>query len=291
MMILPRPDRPEEGAGTVADLRAWRGGIGADQVIGLVPTMGALHEGHRSLIHQAREECDVVALSIFVNPTQFAPGEDFSSYPRTRDQDLEMASREGVDLVWFGNSSEMYPADFATQIELPSLSSQLCGQTRPRFFAGVCLVVLKLFQLFQPQRAYFGEKDYQQLTIIKRMTRDLDLDLEVVPCPLIREADGLALSSRNVNLQGAARQQAVDLSRSLFLARELWQQGVDCPQQIRQEAIALYSSGVELDYFEVVDRQRLEPVDRIDPQLGAVVCLAATVGGVRLIDNISLEPR
>lgn len=291
MKILPEPNRSDGAAGSAAELRSWKREIAPDKVVGLVATMGALHEGHRSLIRRARQQCDLVALTIFVNPTQFGPGEDYSNYPRTRDQDLEIARAEEVDLVWFGNSDEMYPDDFATRIELPSLSAQLCGESRPHFFAGVCLIVLKLFHLFEPDRAYFGEKDYQQVVNIERMTRDLDLDLEVVRCPIVREADGLAMSSRNVNLNPAARKEALALSRSLFRARELWMEGEECPVQIRQQATALYSSAVELDYFEVVDRDHLVALERIEPGRGAVICVAATIDGVRLIDNIQLEPR
>lgn len=291
MKILSQPNRSDGSTGTVADLKAWRREVGSDQVIGLVPTMGALHEGHRSLISQARKECDLVAVTIFVNPAQFGPDEDLSTYPRTKEQDLAVVRAEEVDLVWFGSTSEMYPDGFATEITLPSLSGRLCGQTRPQFFGGVCLIVLKLFHLFQPDKAYFGEKDYQQLVIIERMTKDLDLGLEVVRCPLIREPDGLALSSRNVNLDSAAREHAVNLSRSLFLAKDLWEQGWVSSREIRDQAISLYGPEVELDYFEVVDRADLQPLDQIDPTRGAMICLAATVGGVRLIDNISLEPQ
>ena len=290
MKILPEPDQSASQTSTVAQLRNWRGGIPADKVIGLVPTMGALHEGHRSLIRRAREQCDLVVLTIFVNPTQFAPDEDFSTYPRTHEQDLEIARAENVDLVYLGNTEELYPAGFATRIELPSLSQRLCGISRPHFFAGVCLIVLKLFHLFEPDKTYFGEKDYQQLVIIEQMTRDLDLDLEVVRCPIVREPDGLALSSRNVNLSAVAREEAQVLSRSLFLARQMWQAGEVSATHLRQEALSLYGTGLDLDYFEVLDRDSLEPLVSIEPDRGAVICVAANVGGVRLIDNIVLEP-
>lgn len=290
MKILPEPDQSASQTSTVAQLRNWRGGIPADKVIGLVPTMGALHEGHRSLIRRAREQCDLVALTIFVNPTQFAPDEDFSTYPRTHEQDLEIARAENVDLVYLGNTEELYPSGFATRIELPALSQRLCGISRPHFFAGVCLIVLKLFHLFEPDKTYFGEKDYQQLVIIEQMTRDLDLDLEVVRCPIVREPDGLALSSRNVNLSAVAREEAQVLSRSLLLARQMWQAGEVSATHLRQEALSLYGTGVDLDYFEVLDRDSLEPLVSIEPDRGAVICVAANFGGVRLIDNIVLDP-
>lgn len=291
MKILPEPNRSDPQAHAMAQLRNWRDGIATDRVIGLVPTMGALHEGHRSLIRLAREQCDEVVLTIFVNPRQFGQGEDFSSYPRTREQDLEIARAEQVDLVYLGNKEELYPDGFATRIELPSLSERLCGLSRPQFFGGICLIVLKLFHVFAPDKAYFGQKDYQQLVIIEQMTRDLDLDVEVVRCPTVREQDGLALSSRNVNLDADARSRAVVLSSSLLLAQQMWQAGENSASRLRDEAFSLYGSGVELEYFEVLDRDNLDPVDSIEPDRGAVICVAARVGGVRLIDNIVLEPR
>ena len=290
MKILPEPNRSDPQAHAMAQLRNWRDGIATDRVIGLVPTMGALHEGHRSLIRLAREQCDEVVLTIFVNPRQFGQGEDFSSYPRTREQDLEIARAEQVDLVYLGNKEELYPDGFATRIELPSLSERLCGLSRPQFFGGICLIVLKLFHVFAPDKAYFGQKDYQQLVIIEQMTRDLDLDVEVVRCPIVREPDGLALSSRNVNLSAAAREEAQVLSRSLFLARQRWQAGEVIATHLREEALRSYGTEVDLDYLEVLDRDSLEPLVYIQPERGAVICVAANVGGVRLIDNIVLEP-
>jgi len=281
----------DTGTTSIEAVRHWHRELPGDHRIGLVPTMGALHEGHLSLIRRARAECDQVALTIFVNPAQFGPGEDLESYPRTVEQDLEAAREVGVDLVWIGDRQELYPDGFSTHIELPQLAQRLCGASRPHFFAGVCLIVLKLFHIFAPDRAYFGDKDYQQRVIIECMVRDLDLDLEVVACPLIREPDGLALSSRNVHLDPAAREQALTLSSALFAAEQQWRSGLDSAQKIRDRALMELSGEVELDYFEVVDRNDLSALEVIDPKLGAVACLAATVGGVRLIDNIQLEPR
>lgn len=291
MKIVTSSATADTGIPGIEAVRCWHRELPGDHRIGLVPTMGALHEGHLSLIRRARAECDQVALTIFVNPAQFAPGEDFESYPQTVEQDLEAAREVGVDLVWIGDRQELYPDGFSTQIELPQLAQRLCGASRPHFFGGVCLIVLKLFHIFRPARAYFGDKDFQQRVIIERMVRDLDLDLEVVPCPLIREPDGLALSSRNIHLGAAAREQALSLSRALSAADQQWRSGLDSVQQIRECALKELSREVELDYFEVVDRDDLRSLEVIDPQLGAVACLAANVHGVRLIDNIQLEPR
>ncbi len=291
MKIVSSSATADAGISSIEAVRNWHRELPGDHRIGLVPTMGALHEGHLSLIRRARAECDQVALTIFVNPAQFAPGEDFERYPQTLEQDLEAAREAGVDLVWIGDRQELYPDGFSTQIELPQLAKRLCGASRPHFFGGVCLIVLKLFHIFRPDRAYFGDKDYQQRVIIECMVRDLDLDLEVVPCPLIREADGLALSSRNIHLDPAAREQALSLARALRAADQQWQSGLDSVQQIRECALKELSCEMALDYLEVVDRRDLRSLEVIDPTVGAVVCLAATVHGVRLIDNIHLEPR
>ena len=281
---------PQTASG-IENLRRWRRGLSGDSILGLVPTMGALHEGHRALLRQARQQCDQVVLTIFVNPTQFSPDEDLETYPRTLEQDLQVARQEGVDLVWVGDREELYPAGFQTRIDLPQMAQQLCGISRPHFFAGVCLIVLKLFQIVQPQRAYFGEKDYQQLKIIQRMTLDLDIPIEVRGCPLVREKDGLALSSRNRYLEDESRQQALTLSAALFRARELWSEGVVQSAEVKQQALERLDPAVDLEYFEVIDREQLTPLEMVDRGRGAVICMAAIVGGVRLIDNIILEPR
>ncbi len=291
MRIISSSSAEQKGIDSIEEVRRWRRALSPDETVGLVPTMGALHEGHRSLIRIARHQCQQVVLTIFVNPTQFAEGEDLDTYPRTLQQDLDVAREEGVDLVSIGDTQELYPEGFATQIELPSLAQRLCGMSRPQFFGGVCLIVLKLFHIFTPHRSYFGEKDYQQLTIIRRMVADLDLDLEVVPCPLIREADGLALSSRNVRLDDAARGKALSLSAALFRARDAWTAGEVSVEKLKNEASRWIADDVEVDYLEVVDRSDLSPLSTVSAASGAVMCMAATVDGVRLIDNIQLESR
>ncbi|MGB1071409.1 MAG: pantoate--beta-alanine ligase [Planctomycetota bacterium] len=279
---------PRSSQSIVAELQQWRKSQQSGRVIGLVPTMGALHEGHLSLIRQARRECDVVALTIFVNPTQFAPGEDLDSYPRTLDSDLQLAEQEGADLVWLGNSRDLYPTGFATTVAVPELADRLCGKSRPHHFGGVCLIVLKLFQLFQPTKAFFGEKDLQQVTIIERMVTDLHVDTEIVRCPLVRESDGLAMSSRNVRLTAEERQRALSLSKALFAIEESWRGGDRMVHSLIEGAMSVLDPDLELEYLEMVDRNDLSPV--VGEAKGDVaVCIAARAGEVRLIDNITLE--
>ncbi|MBA4683963.1 MAG: pantoate--beta-alanine ligase [Planctomycetes bacterium] len=294
MQIIGADQRESEktlspSAGIVTELQKWRKSQDSDEVVGLVPTMGALHEGHLSLIRQARRECDVVALTIFVNPTQFAPGEDLDSYPRTLDSDLQLAQKEGVDLVWLGNAQDLYPTGFATRVEVPALSDRLCGKSRPHHFGGVCLIVLKLFQLFQPTKAFFGEKDLQQVTIIERMVADLHVETEIIRCPLVREGDGLALSSRNVRLTAEDRQRALSLSKALFAIEESWRGGERKVQTLVEGAFEALDPGLELEYLELVDRNDLSPIEGEEATGDVAVCIAARAGEVRLIDNITLE--
>lgn len=276
-------------ASIISELREWRASLGAGTTVGLVPTMGALHEGHLSLIRQARQESDCVALTIFVNPTQFAPGEDLDSYPRTLESDLEKAAQEGVDLVWVGNSGDLYPQGFATEVAVPSLADRLCGKSRPHHFGGVCLIVLKLFQLFQPTKAFFGEKDLQQVTIIERMVADLHVGTEIVRCPLVRESDGLAMSSRNLRLTAEDRHRALSLSRALFEIDESWRQGERRIQSLISAAVAILDPDLKLEYLELVDLRDLSPIEGEVAMVDVAVCIAARAGEVRLIDNITLE--
>ncbi|GAB6280297.1 MAG: pantoate--beta-alanine ligase [Thermovirga sp.] len=259
--------------------------------VGLVPTMGFLHEGHISLVHRARKENDICAVSIFVNPLQFGPTEDLEAYPRDMERDLALLSAEGVDLVYAPSPEAMYFPDRSIMITENSLSRCLCGTARPGHFDGVCTVVLKLFNTIAPDRAYFGEKDYQQLRVIKRMARDLDLPVEVIGCPIVRESDGLALSSRNIYLSEKDRYQAVALSRSLDTAEDLVREGETDVTRILEavrEVISAYPS-VSIEYAEIRDAGDLSPVNRIENR---VVCaLAARVGRARLIDNRILERR
>lgn len=272
---------------TVAEFRPTR--AAARQPLGLVPTMGALHEGHLSLVRRARAECASVAMSIFVNPAQFGPQEDLSRYPRPLERDLALAEGAGVDLVFVPSVEEMYPAGFATYVEVvgaPALRWE--GERRPGHFRGVTTVVTKLFTITTPQRAYFGEKDFQQLQVVRRMTHDLSLPVEIVGCPIVREPDGLALSSRNVYLTPEERPRATALCRALEEARRLVASGQrdGAAVQMGMERVLREAPGVTPDYVAAVDSERLEPLAEIVP--GARALVAARLGSVRLIDNTAL---
>ena len=261
-----------------------------DRILGLVPTMGALHEGHFSLIRAAQRECAPVAVSLFVNPKQFGPAEDFSKYPRTLEQDKVALEALGVDFLFAPSPQDMYPAGFRTSVVVEGLSDRLEGRSRPGHFRGVTTVVLKLFEIVQPRFAYFGRKDAQQALLIRQMSADLNLDTGVVVCPIVREADGLALSSRNVYLKGEDRRAAAALSRSLATVRDEIAKGERDTSRLLaalRRVLAL-EPRVALDYAEIVDNETLEPV----PVLRGTcyVLLAAKVGDTRLIDNALLEP-
>ena len=269
--------------------RAVREARGRGRKVGLVPTMGALHEGHASLIRAARGETGCVVVSIFVNPTQFEPGEDLGRYPRPLEKDMETCRREGVDVVFTPSAAEMYPDGFATGVRVADLAEKMCGAFRPGHFDGVSTVVAKLFAIVQPDVAYFGEKDAQQLAIVRRMAADLNLPLEIRGCPLVREPDGLALSSRNAYLSADERRRAPALSAALAEARLALAAGerdaakVAAAVRRRLEAAA----GVEIQYVAVVDPDTLADLDRIAGQ--ALVAVAAKVGATRLIDNVLLR--
>jgi pantoate--beta-alanine ligase len=258
------------------------------QRIGLVPTMGALHEGHLSLVRTARRRADVVVATIFVNPTQFGPREDFSKYPRTLEEDLRALSREGCQFVFVPDREAMYPEGFSTYVEPPAVAGTLEGACRPGHFRGVATVVLKLFNIVPADIACFGQKDFQQLRVIERMARDLDLPIEIVCCPIVREADGLAMSSRNRYLSPAERQQALALSRSLAEAERLLAAGERDGGTIREAMRKiLTAAGIErIDYVAICDPDTLAEKPRIDGP--AVALIAAFVGGTRLIDNALL---
>lgn len=276
---------------TVAEARAAIGAARSrGDVIGVVPTMGALHEGHLSLIRRARAECAYVVVTLFVNPTQFGPKEDLSRYPRTFEADCRMSEESGAALLFAPPVEEVYPSGFATYVTVEGLTSGLCGATRPTHFRGVTTVVAKLFNMLQPDRAYFGEKDYQQLAVIRRMTRDLDLPVTVVPCPIVREPDGLAMSSRNRFLSPEQRLAATSLSRALSRARAAFVDGERDARILRELSRSELEAaeGVRVDYVELVDAANLTPVERVgDPALLAV---AAFLGDTRLIDNTVLTP-
>ncbi|HBF10313.1 pantoate--beta-alanine ligase [Thermotoga neapolitana] len=258
------------------------------KTIGFVPTMGYLHEGHLSLVRRARAENDVVVVSIFVNPTQFGPNEDYERYPRDFERDRKLLERENVDCVFHPSVEEMYPPDFSTFVEETKLSKPLCGRSRPGHFRGVCTVVTKLFNIVKPHRAYFGQKDAQQFRVLRRMVRDLNMDVEMIECPIVREPDGLAMSSRNVYLTPEERKQALALYQSLKIAENLFLNGERDAVKIKEAMINHLSrfDRVKIDYVEIVDEETLEPVEKIDRKV--IVAVAAWVGKARLIDNTIL---
>ncbi len=261
------------------------------RIVGLVPTMGALHRGHLSLIERARRECSPVIASIFVNPKQFGPNEDFSKYPRTFESDSEKLERAGVDFLFAPEALEIYPGGFATYVNVDGLSEKLEGRSRPGHFRGVTTVVMKLLQIVQPNFAYFGRKDAQQSRLITQMARDLNLDTEIVVCPPVREPDGLALSSRNVYLNAEERQAATVLYRALNVARNELAAGVRDAlhlQTVLQRALSAERLA-RMDYAEIVDAETFEPVVRV--KRPCFVLLAVFIGKTRLIDNLYLEPK
>jgi pantoate--beta-alanine ligase len=273
----------EETRQAVADAR--RRGLS----IGLVPTMGALHEGHASLIRSARRDTGFVVVSIFVNPTQFGPKEDLSRYPRPMVHDLALCAREGADLVFHPAPETIYPPGFCTNVEVTGLQDVLEGASRPGHFRGVATVVLKLFNIVQPDVAFFGQKDGQQARIIRQMVDDLNVPVEVRLCPTVREADGLALSSRNAYLDAGQRRNAVALSAALELGRALIEQGERDPRRVCgvMEARIAAAAGALLDYAAVVDADSLRPLDRLQGRV--MLAVAVRFGGTRLIDNVLVD--
>jgi pantoate--beta-alanine ligase len=272
---------------TIAELARWR--AAAIPPVGFVPTMGYLHEGHLSLVRRARAENSSAVVSIFVNPSQFGPHEDFQHYPRDLNHDLALLETARVEAVFTPEVDEMYPAGASTIVEVEALSGVLEGASRPGHFRGVATIVCKLFHLVRPDRAYFGKKDYQQLQVIQRMVHDLWMPVEVVGCPTIREPDGLAMSSRNGYLSPPERQAAAALSRALSQAECLFKNGVWCVSQLQAEVqnILGKESLIRTDYVAIVHPHTLEPVVTLTAE-GAVICLAVWIGHTRLIDNIHL---
>lgn len=267
---------------TRAQVKEWKN---QGLTVGLVPTMGYLHEGHQSLIKKAVEENDRVVVSVFVNPIQFAPNEDLETYPRDLEADKRLCDSTGADLIFHPTPDEMYPDGFSTHIQMDNLTKELCGKTRPTHFGGVCTVVGKLFNIVQPDKAYFGQKDAQQLAIIKRMVRDLNFDIEIVGCPIIREPDGLAKSSRNTYLNADERKAALILSKAIKLGEELVADGERnaltvikaMTDKINTEPLA------RIDYVNVVDALSIEPLDVVKGEV--LVAIAVYIGKTRLIDN------
>ena len=276
---------------TIEELRSivkwWRG---EGHSVGLVPTMGYLHEGHKSLIEKAVSENGRVVVSDFVNPTQFGANEDLSTYPRDIDRDAALCEAAGADVIFHPTPEEMYAPDSCTFVDMDRLTKGLCGKTRPTHFCGVCTVVSKLFNIVTPDRAYFGQKDAQQLAVIRRMVRDLNFNIAIVGCPIVREQDGLAMSSRNTYLSEKERKAALVLHKSLTFGEELLHAGEKDAEkvkaailkQIRTEPLA------RVDYVELVDAENLEPVKKIDGPI--LAALAVYIGKTRLIDNFSYAP-
>ncbi len=257
--------------------------------IGLVPTMGGLHEGHLSLIRRAREDNDKVIVTVFVNPAQFGPGEDFGSYPRDLKRDTELAAVAGADIIFAPDNETIYPEGFSTFVEVEGLTDGLCGAARPEHFRGVITVCAKLFHIVGADRAYFGEKDAQQFRVIKRMAVDLNMPIEIVPCPIIREDDGLAMSSRNVYLAPSQREQAVCLYDALQKAKALYDNGERKPGKIisAMERIITSAKDARIDYISIVDDETLEEIEEISGPV--LVALGVFFGVTRLIDNIVLR--
>jgi len=266
-----------------------------ESIVGLVPTMGFLHEGHASLMQAAKEQSDIVVLSIFVNPIQFGPNEDFDSYPRDEARDVETARAKGVDIVFIPSVEEMYPQPTQTTVSVSRLTDRLCGASRPGHFDGVTTVVSKLFNIVQPQRAFFGMKDAQQVAVIQQMVNDLNMAVEIVPCPIVRESDGLALSSRNVYLSSEQRQEALVLSKALREAQEAVDAGTamtaaDIRSILRQNIER--SPMAVIDYAEIQAFPSLEPLadeEKVHGRDDLLIALAVKFGKTRLIDNIRLQ--
>jgi pantoate--beta-alanine ligase len=274
----------EETRKLIKDLRYKYG------IIGFVPTMGALHQGHESLLVKAKQECDAVIVSIFVNPVQFNPGEDFDKYPRQLEKDSEICFKNRISLIFAPSIQQMYPEGLnntLTKIVPPQIyQDKLCGKFRKDHFNGVATVVLKLFNIIQPDKAYFGQKDAQQLIIIKKVVRDLNIPVEIIGCPIIREPDGLAMSSRNTYLSFESRQKALSIYKSLCRVKELYESGIKDPQSAVDEAKKALHNDVIIDYFECLNAESLFSVEKLKDK--TLVAIAAKVDQIRLIDNIIL---
>ena len=272
---------------TIAEIRALRQKLSG--TVGFVPTMGFLHEGHLALVKRAKAENAAVIVSVYVNPTQFGPREDFGSYPRDLGRDLELLRKEGTDIVFVPLDDEMYPGRFATWVDVEKVTERLEGASRPGHFRGVATVVAKLFNIVRPARAYLGQKDAQQAMVIRRMAADLNMDLEVVVVPTVRESDGLAKSSRNICLNPKGRQAATILFKALTLAQRLSRGGEKDAEKIRRQMMALIQKEplAQIDYVSIADTETLEELNLIDRP--ALASLAVRIGKTRLIDNMPLE--
>jgi pantoate--beta-alanine ligase len=276
---------------TISEARIACGYVrGSGKPLGLVPTMGALHDGHLSLVRAAKEQCSGVAVSIFVNPTQFGPSEDLTKYPRQFERDCELLEKEGIEILFAPSVEEIYPGGEVTWVSVEGLSEKLDGRSRPGHFRGVTTVVAKLFHIIEPQKAFLGQKDAAQLAVIRRMVRDLNFPVEIVGCPIVREPDGLAMSSRNAYLSREERVHALVLHRSLQQVLQEFQAGQRAAAKLISGAKEMFGreAGVILDYFEIVDPDTLEPVEPISRK--TLVAVAAYAGTTRLIDNLVLSP-
>lgn len=271
----------------IADMRKLRQEL--TEPVGFVPTMGYLHEGHLSLVRRARAENPSLVVSIFVNPTQFGPQEDFHSYPRDSKRDLALLEKEGADVVFVPSASEMYPPQFNSWVEVGKVTERLEGAARPGHFKGVTTICAKLFNIIQPTRAYFGQKDAQQAVVIRKMVTELNMNLEVVTLPTVREPSGLAMSSRNNYLNTRERQAALVLYQALTLAQKLWSQGEKDADRLRQEMIGLIQKQplANIDYVSIANTETLDELDTVRPP--ALVSLAVKIGRTRLIDNVVLQ--
>jgi pantoate--beta-alanine ligase len=277
---------------SVAEMKAFcREITRSGRTLGFVPTMGALHEGHASLVRASRAQCQATAVSIFVNPLQFGPTEDLDKYPRAMERDSRLLQDLGVDVLFAPTADEMYPPNATTNVEVSELSNRLDGASRPGHFRGVATVVAKLFEIVRPDRAFFGQKDAAQVAVLRRMVRDLDMDVQVIVCPIVREKDGLAMSSRNVYLSPDQRKQALVLSRSLMRVQHEVDTGErDLAKLIETgKGVIAEEPAARLDYFAIIDPDTLQEVS--DISRGALVAVAAYVGSTRLIDNLLLAPR
>ena len=274
-------------AETIEEMKSLRQKL--TEPVGFVPTMGYLHEGHLTLVRQAKAENPSVVVSIFVNPTQFGPQEDFTKYPRDPQRDLAILEKEKTDIVFMPSVAEMYPPHFNSWVEVSKVTDRLEGAARPGHFRGVATVVAKLFNIVQPTRAYFGQKDAQQVIVIKKMATELNMNLEIVAVPTVREPDGLAMSSRNIYLNPQERRAAIVLYQALSLAQKLWSQGETDTQRLCREMTALIQKEprANIDYVSIADPETLEELDTVKSP--AVVSLAVKIGKTRLIDNIALE--
>ncbi len=276
--------------GKIEEIREWVAQArAAGKRIGLVPTMGALHVGHVSLIETAAQQCDFVVVSIFVNPTQFGPGEDFEKYPRPIEQDLAICERHGAAAVFAPTPAEMYPRENLSWVTVVGMTESLCGRSRPNHFRGVTTVCTKLFNIVGPDVAFFGQKDAQQAAVIRRMVADLNMPLEIVVCPTVRESDGLAISSRNQYLRVEQRREAPAIYRALEQGRETIEGGATDPDEVRErmEAVLRNAAGLEVEYISLVDPETLEDVKRIAGRV--LIAVAARLGPARLIDNIMVD--